>query len=219
MTARMLNQKPPLGPNFYDRPKSARERAASRWFSREKPSLPVRFASDKTLPGQYYDQETNLHYNYFRTYDPSIGRYITSDPIGLSGGFNTYIYTLQNPIIYTDIFGLTAVCPWRYEQIFFEGDKWVPYRGVSSVFHCGFTGFLENLDKRKCNDTTPEGECFYDERGNLVTIFHERSGCRGTPNYAPSTDAWEHIKQDVFPLPGVPALTESVINYFHQLIY
>jgi RHS repeat-associated protein len=37
------------------------------------------------LPGQYYDDESNLHYNYFRDYDPQTGRYIQSDPIGLSG--------------------------------------------------------------------------------------------------------------------------------------
>jgi RHS repeat-associated protein len=34
------------------------------------------------LPDQYFDQETNTHYNYFRDYDPAIGRYIQSDPIG-----------------------------------------------------------------------------------------------------------------------------------------
>jgi len=39
------------------------------------------------FPGQYYDVETELHYNYFRDYDPTIGRYVESDPIGLEGGF------------------------------------------------------------------------------------------------------------------------------------
>jgi RHS repeat-associated protein len=44
------------------------------------------------LPGQYYDPETGLHYNYFRYYNPQTGRYITPDPIGLEGGINLFAY-------------------------------------------------------------------------------------------------------------------------------
>ena len=58
------------------------------------------------FPGQYYDEETGLHYNYFRYYDPTLGRYITSDPIGLLGGFNTYGYALQTPLVNIDPKGL-----------------------------------------------------------------------------------------------------------------
>ncbi len=47
------------------------------------------------FPGQYYDQETGFHYNYHRTYDPTIGRYLRADPIGLAGGMNLYVYTLR----------------------------------------------------------------------------------------------------------------------------
>jgi RHS repeat-associated protein len=59
------------------------------------------------LPGQYYDDETGFHYNYFRTYDPSTGRYLESDPIGLAGGLNTYGYVDGNPLMYDDPFGLS----------------------------------------------------------------------------------------------------------------
>lgn len=44
------------------------------------------------FPGQYLDQETGLHQNYFHTYDPSLGRYRQADPIGLTGGMNLYPY-------------------------------------------------------------------------------------------------------------------------------
>ena len=62
--------------------------------------MPVRF------PGQYFDKETNLAYNYFRDYDPKLGRYVQSDPIGLAGGLNTYAYTYSNPLSKADLTGL-----------------------------------------------------------------------------------------------------------------
>ncbi|MGQ7249540.1 RHS repeat-associated core domain-containing protein [Halomonas sp. V046] len=59
--------------------------------------------------GQYHDEETGLHYNRFRYYDPEIGRFTTQDPIGLAGGTNLYQYA-PNPTGWVDPLGLSKSC-------------------------------------------------------------------------------------------------------------
>ena len=72
------------------------------------------FRYDLRFPGQQYDAETGLHYNYYRDYEPSTGRYVQSDPIGLDGGISSFGYTLGSPLRFSDAFGLLP-CLTTYE--------------------------------------------------------------------------------------------------------
>jgi RHS repeat-associated protein len=59
--------------------------------------------------GQYFDKESNLHYNYHSTYNPKTGRYIQSDPLGLAAGNNTYGYVDGNSLSEIDPYGLKPI--------------------------------------------------------------------------------------------------------------
>ena len=58
------------------------------------------------FPGQWFQSEAGLHQNWMRDYDPTLGRYIQADPVGLVDGASVYGYALQNPGRYTDPTGL-----------------------------------------------------------------------------------------------------------------
>ncbi len=91
------------------------------------------------FPGQYEDAETGLHYNYYRYYNPTTGRYLRADPwkgsINDSGTLLPYLYASNNPISFTDIKGLSTDCgylwchPWIPKidktKLFSERDTWL----------------------------------------------------------------------------------------------
>jgi len=59
------------------------------------------------FPGQYYDEETGLHYNYFRDYKPMVGRYVEADPIGIKEGRNhiySYVDSVGKPLTETNLY-------------------------------------------------------------------------------------------------------------------
>jgi RHS repeat-associated protein len=64
------------------------------------------FSYNLRFPGQYFDVESGLHYNYMRSFDPITARYMESDPIGLWGGLSTYAYVGSDPLTFADPLGL-----------------------------------------------------------------------------------------------------------------
>lgn len=62
--------------------------------------------------GQYHDEETGLHYNRARYYSPSLGRYISRDPLEFAAGLNFYVYADNDPVDGVDTLGLDGLSGW-----------------------------------------------------------------------------------------------------------
>lgn len=100
----------------------------------------IAFVLDMRFPGQRYDSATGMSYNYFRDYDPTTGRYMQSDPIGLKGDISLYSYVSGDPLSYGDPLGLEKVIlvnptddPKIYQGALAEPD----FRGDCTVYAHG----------------------------------------------------------------------------------
>ncbi|MDZ7531716.1 RHS repeat-associated core domain-containing protein, partial [Citrobacter farmeri] len=106
------------------------------------------FEQPLRLPGQYYDEETGLHYNLFRYYAPECGRFVSQDPIGLAGGLNLYAYG-PNPLRWIDPLGLD----WNYYLTDSNGD--IYYHGRASD-----NASMEDVARRHSNTKGSDGARF-----------------------------------------------------------
>ncbi|WP_198683851.1 RHS repeat-associated core domain-containing protein [Peristeroidobacter agariperforans] len=143
------------------------------------------FAFNLRFPGQYFDHETGLHYNYYRDYDPATGRYVQSDPLGIEDDLNTYAYVHSNPLKDVDPLGLgraTGLPEKHSGKICGSGWSFtlVPesYRGIVP-----FTSACRSHDR--CYETCgmSRGECdrrFREDARKLCSSAHARLGTRLT---------------------------------------
>lgn len=123
---------------------------------------PLRYA------GQYQDDESGLHYNLFRYYEPEVGRFTTQDSIGLAGGMNTYAY-VGDPMTWVDSLGLKCgEAKDSYEQARNKALKWLEDREFKA----------EKVKTGKFGSTKgkPVGMTTMDGKTGFRIEYNERSG-------------------------------------------
>jgi len=132
----------------------------------------VAFEFNLRFPGQYFDRETNLHYNYFRDYDPSSGRYAQSDPIGLNGGIHTYLYAEASSILHTDRLGLFSRAMHRGISI-----QALTMEGVADVAAKVIAEMVVNVDGRNLPDAIASQMAGSSHRHAMCSVLSSKFDC------------------------------------------
>ncbi|CAG6397855.1 putative T7SS-secreted protein [Actinacidiphila cocklensis] len=118
------------------------------WGSPPQPSYNEPADCPLRFPGQYADEETGLHYNHHRYYDPTTARYLTPDPLGLRPADNDYAY-VPNPTHWIDPLGLTPCIPYGpatekvqnvLDRVRSKGSPFAGYKGGAPFGNTGAKG-------------------------------------------------------------------------------
>ncbi|NDY43317.1 RHS repeat-associated core domain-containing protein [Dissulfurirhabdus thermomarina] len=130
------------------------------------------------FPGQYLDEETGLHYNWHRYYDPAAGRYLTPDPLGLAGGINLYAYAQNNPVNFVDPSGefiATGTVAFLYYVAVPVAVRYGPtlYRVAQSAY-LQYAPNINLFAKRLYDLEGPEGPSFLSRSYELIKEAEEK---------------------------------------------
>lgn len=153
------------------------------------------------FPGQYYDQETGLHQNWHRDYEPRLGRYVQSDPIGLAAGTNTYVYVNSVPILETDRTGLRT----DIDDVYRIASRWARESGLPGAHNGQQDAF------RHCAGSCLARIHFGD---GAATFWGWANECRGDLNGQPPSerqmdDANNQVGRDIG---GAAAMPDACKN-------
>jgi RHS repeat-associated protein len=119
-------------------------------FGEAEVNLSSTIINNLRFPGQYFDQETGLNYNYFRYYDYVSSRYNRPDPAGIMRGTNhRYLYTKNNPLLFIDPLGLLCkkissgsyTYVYSYEEI--DRGTWIYEKYLQANIGCGCVSYQD----------------------------------------------------------------------------
>ncbi len=186
----------------------------------ERPTI----ASNLRLPGQYEDEETGLYYNWNRYYDPSVGRYITPDPLGVAAGVNFYAYANGTPTGLIDPSGLDFMDPVFGVIYRATGGRSLPQgvvdfaAGWGDELSFGLTNRVRDLMDtngavNKCSGSYKAGEAFGVANGIALGWA---KGAKAAARAA-SPNNWSNFSHSLVPHRAMKGSTNPIIRWLDKV--